>query len=342
MKIALISITRNGVIISHRIKDGMQKHDCTVYSIDKFAGEGCVSFVSLSELTASIFKIFDALVFLTACGIAVRMISPFITSKLNDPAVIVVDEQGKFAISLLSGHIGGANFLTNEIVAIIGAIPVITTATDAGSRFSPDLFAKASSLHIVEFEAAKAIAAAVVDGKKIGLSTDYKYINLPPEFDLNGNCEEGISVSADINCSPFKTTLHLIPQNIILGVGCKRNILPDVFERIILDRLNKNNIQICRVTAVHTIDIKKDEPAIKQFCLKYNIPLCTFSAEQLMKANGRFDSSEFVLKTVGADNVCERSASLGGRIIIPKISGDGVTFAAAEKEILIDFGRKSE
>ena len=96
------------------------------------------------------------------------------------------------------------------------------------------------------------------------------------------------------------------------------------------------------MTAVHTIDIKKDEPAIKQFCLKYNIPLRTFSAEQLMKANGRFDSSEFVLKTVGADNVCERSASLGGRIIIPKISGDGVTFAAAEKEILIDFGRKSE
>ena len=328
--------------MSERIKNALSGHHSTVYVLEKYAGGGCVPFASLRELTGRIFHTYDALVFVCACGIAVRMIAPYVISKQSDPAVVAVDEQGHFAVSLLSGHLGGANALTGAIARVIGAMPVITTATDAGGRFSPDLFAKANGLHICEPDAAKAVAAAVVDGKPIGLRSDYPTIHLPPEIDLQGDCEAGISISSDTQVSPFRTTLHLVPQNIIIGVGCKRNLSPDVLERFLLDTLREHHIALCRVAALHTIDVKKDEPALTAFCRQYRIPLRTFTAEELTNAKGSFTPSEFVMKTVGVDNVCERSAALGGRLIIRKQTGNGVTFAAAEREVRIDFGRVIE
>ena len=339
MNIAIIAVTKNGVALSKRISFALSEENCKNYALEKFADEECTAFSSLKELTAQIFQRNDALIFICACGIAVRMIAPHIVSKQSDPAVVVIDEQGKFAVSLLSGHIGGANALAERAARIVGAVPVITTATDIGRRFSPDSFAVANRLYIVEPDAAKAVASAVVDGKRIGLRCDYPFDNAPIEIDTQGNHDAGICISDSVKNSPFAITLHLIPRNIIIGAGCKKDISPDVFERFILDRLDENGIPICRVCTLHTIDVKRNEPAMNQFCRKYGIEMRTFTAGQLMNAKGSFEGSQFVLKTVGADNVCERSAALGGRIIIHKQSGCGVTFAAAEKEVTIDFGR---
>lgn len=342
MKTAMISMTRSGAALSQQLVKSLgEHHDCVHYCYAKYACENAVSFDRLNTVTADIFHQYDALIFVCACGIAVRMIAPHIVSKISDPAVIAVDEQGKFAVSLLSGHIGGANGLTEQIADSIGAIPVVTTATDTSGKFSPDCFAVANGLHICELDAAKAVAAAVVDGEAIGFFSEIPYENFPSKFFDNDKAKCGICVAYNTQINPFATTLHLIPKNIVVGVGCKRNTPPEMLERFILHQLEVHDIPLFRVMELHTIDMKKDERAMLDFSQKYGIPMKTYSADELMNVDGHFSPSDFVMKTTGADNICERSAAIhGGRLLIHKTVQNGMTFAAAEREISIDFERR--
>ncbi len=340
MKAAIISITKNGMTISDRIASLFQnEYQCTRFAFDKYSNTNTVPFGSLSSLGSDVFGSYDALIFICACGIAVRTIAPFISSKLTDPAVIAVDEQGKFAVSLLSGHIGKANALTKKIAGILNAVPVITTATDIGGKFSPDSFAAANDLHICEMGMAKEIAAAVLNNEKIGIYSDYAIKNLPDIFVSQSDI--GINISENCSCEPFGKTLHLVPKNIVIGTGCKRNTDEKTFEQFILKNLRKHSIPIWRVRSVNTIDLKKNEGAIYSFSKKYRIPLRFFTSEQLMAVQGDFSRSEFVLKTTGTDCVCERSACAdGGRLIFPKYAENGMTIAAAELPVHIDFEKE--
>lgn len=264
MKSAIISVTKNGTAISEKIAFSLKnEHKCIRYAFGKYANENTVSFTKLGSLVSDIFSKYDALVFICACGIAVRTIAPLVSSKLTDPAVIVIDEQGKFAVSLLSGHIGKANALTKKIADILGAIPVITTATDIGKKFSPDSFALANDLHICETDMAKEIAAAVLNNEKIGIYSDHPIEDLPECF--SEHSEIGISISENFSNNPFKKTLHLMPKNIVMGIGCKRDTNADKLEDFILKNLEKYNIPIWRVRSLNTIDLKKDEAAICGF-----------------------------------------------------------------------------
>lgn len=336
MKIALISVTRNGTEISAKI--ALRQQQCTQYAFEKYSNENTVAFAKLGLLISDIFSKYDALVFICAVGTAVRVIAPHILSKFTDPAVIAIDEQGKFVVSLLSGHIGKANALAQKIADILQAVPVITTATDIGGKFSPDSFAVANNLHICEMETAKEIAAAVLNNEKIGIYSEYIIENLPECFSEYSNI--GINISDDFHSNPFDKTLHLVPKNIVVGIGCKRNTDEKMLEDFILKNLEKYSIPIWRVCSVNTIDLKKDEKAVCKFTEKYGITMKVFSAEKLMAVNGDFSKSEFVLKTTGADNVCERSACADGMIFAPKYAENGMTIALAEMPVKIDFERR--
>lgn len=342
MNISLISLTENGRKLSQKISEHTDERlSFKRYTFERFSDENSESFNSLKSLTEELFNNSNALVFICSCGIAVRMISPFVVSKKTDPAVIVIDEQGKFAVSLLSGHIGGANALTEKLSEIVGCIPVITTASDINGKFSPDSFAKANNLYFDNFDAAKKIASKTVNGEKIGCYSDYKYINRPNEFFSEEVKDIGICISDDSEKKPFDITLNLIPQNIVIGVGCRRDIEIKLFDKFLNEMLEQFEIPIQRVCEIHTIDIKKDEKAILEFSKRYSIPLKFYSAEELMNIPGNFSASDFVMKTTGVDNICERSAMFGGgKIKVSKQAKNGMTFAAAEKEIILDFERK--
>ncbi len=341
MKIAVISLTENGRKLSEKISAcKIENLIFTRYAFEKYSDKNAVSFSSLRTLVSEIFGTCDALIFISSCGIAVRMIAPCMKSKRTDPAVLVIDEQGKFIVSLLSGHIGGANALTYKIAKVINSVPVVTTATDILGKFSPDSFAKANGLHICEFDTAKEIAARIVNGEKIGFYSEYKYINKPDKF-FDKSCDKiGTCISSDINKNPFEKTLHLVPKNIIIGVGCRKNIDKNIFSEFILKKLDEFKIPIFRVLEIHSIDLKKEEKAIASFAEKFKIPLKFYTNEELMKIGGEFSTSDFVMKTTGTDNVCERSALAdGGRLLVSKQAENGMTFAAAEIDITIDFER---
>ncbi|MBP1545553.1 MAG: cobalamin biosynthesis protein [Oscillospiraceae bacterium] len=342
MIVSIISITRKGLDLSKKICNCfIDDHSITRYAFYKSCDENAVSFSDINSLTVSIFQKSDAVIFVSACGIAVRSIAPIIKSKVTDPAVLVVDDNGKFVIPILSGHLGGANTFAKVISEKIDAVPVITTATDIGGKFSPDSFAKANDLIITDMTAAKEIASAVLSNEKIGFVSDYEYINIPSDIAVNQKCRTGICVSADTAKKSFEITLNLVPKNIVIGIGCKRGTACDSIERHVSEGLRTVGIDEKRICAVTTIDIKSDEKGLSEYCEKHKLKLFTYTAEELMKVDGEFAKSEFVLAQTGADNVCERSVvKYGGKLIISKISSNGVTVAAGEMPVCIDFSKE--
>lgn len=342
MKIAVISLTENGRLLSARISDKLSRDFSTKrYCFYKHRDDKSESFDSVTTLTADIFESYDGIVFVSACGIAVRAIAPHIKSKACDPAVIVTDEGGHFVVPVLSGHLGRANALAEKIAAEISSVPVITTATDTGRKFSPDSFALANNLFISDMNAAREIAAAVLEDEEIGFFSDYPYVNLPSCLAEEKICRTGIVISTDTSYKPFDVTLTLIPKNLVIGMGCKKNEPYKLIRDHITDVFKVKKIPVERIAALATIDIKADEPGFAELCKELDIPMYTYTALELMMVEGNFSSSDFVRRITGADNICERSAvkCSDGPIVIPKTAYEGITLAAAEFSFDIDFNR---
>lgn len=343
MNISVFSVTEKGRQLSLRTAELLRNdHRVSRYCFYKHTDEDSAVFHNIGSMVEKLFRRSDAFIFVCACGIAVRAVAPYLGSKAEDPAVIVMDDCGKFVVPVLSGHIGGANCLAEMIADALDMTAVITTATDVGGRFSPDSFAAANELIITDLKAAKEIAAAVLEGEKIGFFSDYPHGSLPEELTEFGICRTGIYVGEDMNAQPFDLTLRLVPKNITLGIGCKKGTSQEDIEIAVTEALDRHNISIERVAEIATIDIKKHEEGLRGFCEKLSVPLRTYTAAELMQARGDFESSDFVLETTGADNVCERSAVLcsSGRLIMKKTADRGVTAAAAEKPVFLDFERK--
>ncbi len=338
MKTAVISFTGSGRELSARIAVGMS--DVTRFCFHKHTDENAETFTELSALIPAIFGRFGALIFVSSVGIAVRAVAAHLCSKITDPAVVAVDDSGKFAVSVLSGHLGGANELTRRVAETVGAVPVITTATDSRGLFSPDMFAKANDLVICDMDAAKTVAAAIVNGGRVGSRCDYPHSLLPFELTGGADCGIGICVSGNAEDKPFGTTLNLLPKDLIVGIGCKKGISANEITAHVMNVFSENRLDIRRLAGAATIDIKSDEPGLLKFCERFGLPLRTFSADELMNVRGEFSHSDFVEKTTGTDNVCERaSVCAGGSLIVRKTSGNGITAAVSELPVYIDFER---
>ena len=341
-QITVISLTERGRVLSEHISEALSDFELRRFCFTKHTDEKAEAFDDLAALTERIFPEYDALIFVCACGIAVRMIAPHLRDKQTDPAVLAADERGQYVIPLLSGHLGGANALAKSLAEKIGAQAVITTATDIGGQFSPDSFAAANGLIISDMSAAKTIAAAVLNGEKIGLQCAYPYRNLPQELVTGEQTPCGIVITAAVNAAPYPVTLHLIPKNIVLGIGCRKGVSAEQIKGTVQAVLAENNLNPERICKAASIDLKAHEVGLLQFCEAYGIELQTFSADELMQVSGDFTHSDFAKHITGADNICERSSVLcsGGTLVIRKTARNGVTAAAAEIPVEIDFEKR--
>ncbi len=287
---------------------------------------------SLQDATGKLFETCDALVFVGACGIAVRAVAPFVVSKTSDPAVLVVDERGRHVISLLSGHIGGANELAIRIAAGISADPVITTATDVNGRFSVDAWAARNDMAIDSMELAKLFSAEILK-RDLPLASDLPVEGkLPAGVTSAQTGDLGVFVSYKTT-GPFERTLRLIPKCLHLGIGCRRGTEQALIAKVVRKTLDDHSIDPRAVADVSSIDVKADEAGLLGFANFLGVPARFYSAQQLQAVQGDFSSSSFVQNTVGVDNVCERAAMLsagdGAALIIHKTAASGVTIAAA-------------
>lgn len=294
---------------------------------------------TLGEWTKEAFANSDALIFVGAAGIAVRAVAPHVASKTRDPAVAAVDDAGRFAIALLSGHIGGANDLALRVAGLIGATPVVTTATDAAGVFAADAWAAARGWAIANPERIKAVSARLLAGREVRFKSAFPVEGeLPNGFvpASGGDCD----LLIDIRNTPRPEALHIVPPVVSLGVGCRRGTAEASIAGMADAICRAADVSPAAIGKVCSIDAKKDEPGLLAFCRSRGLPLVTFGAEELAAVAGEFSSSAFVESTVGVDNVCERGAvagSGGGSLLAKKLAGDGVAVALAGAPVIVDF-----
>lgn len=289
-------------------------------------GRGC----TLESWTQEGFRTGESLIFVGAVGIAVRAIAPFVKSKTTDPAVVAVDEGGRYAIPLLSGHLGGANDLARTIAGVCGAQAVITTATDVRGLFPVDQWARRQGLRVENPEKIKKISAKVLAGETIAIKNDWPIVGMPPAgVKLTEEADCDVEVSCRLGGG---AVLHLIPPAVVLGVGCKRGTSLQALEEAFAALLTREGLSQLAVGKICSIDLKQDEPGLLAFCEAHGLSLKTYSAGELAAVPGDFPASDFVQKVTGVGNVCQRTAVLGsggGKLLGEKYQREGVTMAMA-------------
>ena len=394
-KAGIAYFTEPGGHLAHRIADGLAPE----YEILWYE-------TGLKDWCAACFAEAELIIFIGACGIAVRTVAPLLKSKTEDPAVLVLDEAGQYVISLLSGHIGGANGYAHQIAKITGAIPVITTASDVHGKIAVDVFAKNNHLSIGSMKAAKCIEAAILRGGPVEVYCSGETNGVvPPELTMvkaesnDKACrkesgqgqktataaepvKQGKQAEKESNHAPasyriwisWRTcpwlqpagnrmqsqiwhdregmdvtdaatdllhTLVLTPRVVTIGVGCRKGKpaadVAEALQRV----LSEERIPKEALAGIASIDLKKEEAGILETAHAMGLPFFTYTSEQLLEVQGDFTPSEFVQKTTGVDNVCERAALLlagdGGTIIRKKEAGNGVTVALAIQKWGIQF-----
>lgn len=384
MKVSIISFTLKGIELSLKIKkafSGETEEDLCLYTkcshaekslterklteknlAEKDLVESGLSYVEqpLTEWTGEQMKEHRSLLFIGACGIAVRAIAPFLTDKLNDVPVLVMDEQGRFVIPILAGHVGGANELALSLAERMGSTPVITTATDLNHCFAVDLFARRNALHIVNKDGIAKVSSRILAGEEVTMAVEEGHLQegeagstgrrgVPGE--ING--PEGIrlvSTESPVDVLVASASygkgclLTLRPKEYVIGIGCKREKAAKQIDDFVHRVLKESGISMEQVAAFVSIDRKKDEEGILWMSSHYGIPFVTYSAEELQQVEGTFHASEFVKSQVGVDNVCERAAlrfsGPGGTLITRKQAEDGITAAIAKRRWSVSFDEK--
>lgn len=288
---------------------------------------------SLTSWCAEMFTWADAVIFISATGIAVRTVAPLLKSKTEDPAVICIDDGGNFVISLLSGHVGGANLLTQMLAEHLHSVPVVTTSTDINGRFAADKWAVENGLIIQDIKIVKEISMTLLHDGRVGIRSD-----IPLRIEDAQLAEEKLPLGINISWYGerfFAKELKLIPRRLSLGIGCRRDTPQEKIETAVKKVLDDYDILEEAIEKVASIDLKKDEPGLLSFCKERDLPLITYSEQELKTAKGEFPRSEFVEKITGVSNVCQRAAVLAsgqGRTIVEKTAIDGVTVAIAVNE----------
>ena len=346
IQIHILYFTQAGAALAAKLKRELTPEASVTYK----SGKGCCK-----EWTAEHFRKGNVLVYIGACGIAVRAIAPHIGSKDTDPAVIVIDEKGENVIPILAGHLGGANEWAQKIARLTEGQPVLTTATDVNGIFAVDLFAKDNQLLISDLKKAGRFTASLLEEREASVIIPSKYADviryedgIPAElkvYDLSDEQLESLQGTNAALITPeaessdkANTPLRLIPRCVILGVGCRKGKSYEELRDYVEEALQE--LGLCReaVCAVASIDVKKEELGLISLAADFGVPLLTFSAEELEKAeleNWTFAESDRVREHVGTGNVCERAAvSAGaGKILRGKTAKDGMTICVGMKPV---------
>lgn len=352
---ALWVLTPNGLKLAERILHIITDIDIYISkNVDKPLFRH-FRFQSLNDKLRKKFNKYGSHIFIMSTGIVVRVIAPLITNKTEDPAVVVVDDTGHHAISLLSGHLGGANDLTLKIADILGADPVITTATDVNRVPAIDILAKKKNLVIENSQAIKTVNMALLKGEKIWVHDPLGYLAkcLPNsksanflELDANINKKEK-KIALNQNASVFidditielpSQTLILRPLTLVAGIGCNRNTDWEEISTLLIKVLKSHRLAQGSLKCMASIDVKADEAGLIAAARNLNLPLVFFKREELNSVEGIQNPSAVVERHVGVKSVCEAAAiraARSGTLIVPKQSTKNVTVAIARINFLL-------
>lgn len=355
-RIAIVTITRPGLEVALKVQN---KVPADLYVSERYADPGDTKVISfdgvVKNLLPGLFERYDGIVLVMALGIVVRTIAPLIQDKKNDPGIVVVDVAGRFAISVLSGHLGGANALARDVAEACGATPVITTGTDATGTIAPDLMSKEIGADLEPFDLLKKVSSAIVDGDKV-LILNPERIPFPslkgtmkthilvheqwPDPLPQARAAVVVSTRTDRPTEELPVHVTIFPRTLAVGIGCNRGTTFEEIRDLVLDVFRTHHLATASIKAIGTIDLKSDEAGILETAHHFGRPLATFTRDEL-SAVPMPNPSKTVLEHVGTPGVAEPAAVLaltrnppfpGGdiRILITKTKSLNATLSVAE------------
>lgn len=357
---AVYAITKHGVGIAGRLLEKLAGAD--LYVSDKVrAGEPACALrlpLPMGPTLTETFTAYDCHVFVISVGAVVRMIAPLLKDKKVDPAVVCVDDDARFAICVLSGHVGRGNAMTDRVARALGAQPVITTASDVRGTLTVDILGRELGWQLDDLDrnvtrgcAAVVNAAPVAFVQECG-EPDFWPVDKPlPEGVRYVTSLDAVQPRAyeillvasdrDIEASHpehWRNAVVYRPKSLVLGLGCDRGATPELVQRGVTTLLAKAGLSTKSVKAIASIDKKADEPAFLELAARNGWPLHCYSAEQLDAVPGIQNPSEIVKRHVGSRGVAEPAALLlagAPALLMPKQSytepeaGRAMTLAVA-------------
>ena len=342
MKLAIFALTRKGSELGRRLKDLL--HDGELFLPRKFAREGERGFEKLRRALADAFGRYEALVLIMAAGAAVRLVAPHLKGKGEDPGVVVLDEKGRFAVSLLGGHSRGANELARRMAFLLGARPVITTSSDINEIPPIDLLGRKFGWELENPESSAPVISAILNGEGVGIYQDAGEESwqegLPPNVQIFRSLEElkeaklkaAILITEKTAEGLPQTTLIFRPKNLVVGIGLHRGIEASRVEEAVLRVLQRHGLSPRSIRNLATVRGREEEPGLLEFARKYNLPIDSFSLEELKSLNP--PSRSAARRLLGVPGVCEPAALLSsrGRLLVPKVKFKDITLAVARIE----------
>ena len=303
-----------------------------------------------STVIRRLFTVYGGLVLVMAAGAAVRLLAPVLVDKRSDPAVVVVDDAGRFAVSLISGHLGGANRLAERVASILSATAVITTASEAAGVPSPDLLGGELGWRIEPGSSLTAVAAALVNGEPVAVYQDRGdrtwLHGVPDHLTVCDSIEElhsapasaAIIVSDRVIDIPERLQARCAvyrPPTLVLGIGCSRGAGEREIAALVDSTLAAHRLSPLAVVAVASLDRKEHEPGLRALVQGRRWRLVTFSAAELAEVGGEWSRSEVVRRAVGVGAVAEPAAmrcANAGQLVVRKVKSAHVTLAVARSE----------
>lgn len=356
MRLAIVSVTNKGSLLSAVIKEKLS----TEKKIDLFAKQGknlltvpVQEYDNLAELVQRSWQEYEGFIFIMATGIVVRVIAPHLIHKSIDPAIVCLDEQGNFVISLLSGHLGGANILAKQVAATMThAQAVITTASDVHNMIAPDVLARELNLLVDDFSALKTMNSLLVEGNENGreilylLDPDFpelikhwqslkniRWQSLSTELIITPQIS-GVVIVSDKNAEnlpqPEIPKLILIPMRNIVGIGCRRGISCAQLNIALQEACDLAKINPKSIKALTSAWVKQDEQGLLELAGEKNLPLTFYQATDIKNSieKNKLTESNFVKQEIGVGNICEATALMQqGKLILGKTKLSGITMA---------------
>lgn len=324
MKIAIWSVTRGAGRVAYKLGSEIS---ADIYTLKKFEINNTLQIDNFTDELGKQFNRYDAHIFIMATGIVIRKIAPLIKSKDVDPAVVVIDEQERFVISLLSGHLGGANELASDLAQQFSLLPIITTSSDITGKIAIDTLSQKMNCEMENLEKAKNITSLIVDNKKVD-------ILLPKNvtFGENGNSEGVVITSNKENIE----VMRLYPKNLILGIGCRRGTLKEDILKAVDILMKKYNLSYKSIRKIATVDVKADEAGLIDAAKELGHELIIIDRSEILTVESNFKGSEFVKKQIGVTCVSEPCAYLAsnknGKFIEQKFIYNGITISIYEEK----------
>lgn len=339
MKTAVLAFTKRGAFLAHRIAEklgsvGYLPRRLAVKEQGFYPIEG-----GLRELVGRLFGECEGLIFVSAVGVAVRAVAPHLQDKWQDPAVVVVDEKGRFAVSLLSGHWGGGNRLTEEVAAALGAIPVVTTASDLWGVRTPEMLAREFRFAVEERQNLPRVTALLLEGEKVVYVSEDEGIRRMLQgveevaSEIPSRAQGVVFVTDRLVEKPAIPFLILRPRKLVLGVGMRRGVSFEVLRSVVEEFFHHQGLALSGVGEMASVEQKRDEPALRALAAHLAVPVRFFSVEELGKVADIFPASPRVRRALGVGSVARPSAFLasGRGEEVGYFQGRGVTLALFRK-----------